>query len=148
MNKGLMPVLVALAILSSPLAAFAAATVDVYDQVRANFSGLNNQALGGSNGDFGWCVSGIIEVTEATQGNWRFRYGADFGRGGHLYVSGQALEEDWNDDLWWAGSYANTGETLSGPITLAPGWHRYEALGFEGCCDGPAGFQARPPGGP
>ena len=44
-------------------AAFAAATVDVYDQVRATFSGLNNQALGGSNGNFGWCVSGLIQVT-------------------------------------------------------------------------------------
>lgn len=133
---------------ASGLAAFAAATVDVDDSVRSTITGLNNQALGGSNGDFGWCVSAVINVTPATAGNWRFRYGADFGRGGHLYVSEQALEEDWNDDLWWDGNYGNQSETLQGRITLEPGWHRYEALGFEGCCDGPVGFQARGPTGP
>jgi uncharacterized repeat protein (TIGR01451 family) len=57
------------------------------------------------------------------------------------------LEEDWNDDLWWGNNYANTAETLEGNIDLLPGFHRYEALGFEGCCDGPTGFQARAPGG-
>lgn len=132
---------------ATALAAFAAATTDVDDSIRPTVTGLNNRALGGSNGDFGWCVSAVVNVTSATAGVWGFRYGADFGRGGHLYVSGQSLEEDWNDDLWWAGNYANTSETLQGNVTLAPGWHRYEALGFEGCCDGPVGFQARAPGG-
>jgi len=132
---------------ASASAAFAAATVDVYDSPRASFTGLNNRALGGTNGDYGWCISGVIEVTAATTGTWDFRYGADFGRGGHLYVREQPLEEDWNDDLWWAGNYANTAETLEGSVTLPAGWHRYEALGFEGCCDGTSGFQARAPGG-
>ena len=129
------------------MAAFSAATVDVDDSVRTSVTGLNNRDLGGSNGDYGWCVSAVLNVTAATSGVWDFRYGGDFGRGGHLYISGQALEEDWNDDLWWAGNYANTGETLEGSITLDEGWHRYEALGFEGCCDGRVGFQARAPGG-
>lgn len=129
------------------LAAFAAATTDVDNSVRSSISGLNNRALGGTNGDYAWCVSAVLNVTAATAGNWGFRYGGDFGRGGHLYVRGQQLEEQWNDDLWWANNYANTAETLEGTITLPPGWHRYEALGFEGCCDGPTGFQARPPGG-
>lgn len=132
---------------ATALNAFAAATFDVDDSVRPSVTGLNNRALGGSNGNFGWCVSAVLNVTAATAGTWGFRYGADFGRGGHLYVSGQSLEEDWNDDLWWAGNYANTAETLQGNIVLTPGWHRYEALGFEGCCDGAVGFQARPPGG-
>ena len=133
---------------ATALSAFAAATVDVDDSIRPSVSGLNNRAIGGSNGNYGWCVSAVINVTPATAGLWGFRYGADFGRGGHLYVSGQALEEDWNDDLWWAGNYANTAETLSGTVNLSPGWHRYEALGFEGCCDGATGFQAQAPGGP
>ncbi len=132
---------------ATALSAFAAATTDVSDTIRASVSGINNRAIGGTNGNYGWCVSAVLNVTPATAGVWGFRYGADFGRGGHLYVSGQALEEDWNDDLWWANNYANTAETLEGTITLAPGWHRYEALGFEGCCDGPTGFQAQPPGG-
>lgn len=132
---------------ASGLAAFAATTVDVDNSIRPSVSGLNNRALGGTNGNYAWCVSAIVNVTPATAGVWGFRYGADFGRGGHLYVSGQPLEEDWNDDLWWGGNYANTGETLEGTVTLSPGWHRYEALGFEGCCDGATGFQAQAPGG-
>ncbi len=133
---------------ASARAAFAAATVDVDDSVRTSVSGLNNRALGGTNGNYGWCISAMIEVTAATAGLWEFRYGADFGHGGHLYVRETELEEQWNDDLWWANNFANTGETLEGSITLAPGWHRYEALGFEGCCDGPVGWQAKAPGGP
>jgi len=132
---------------ASARTAFGAATTDVYDDVRTSVTGLNNQALGGSNGDYGWCISAMVEVTAATAGSWGFRYGADFGRGGHLYVRETELEQQWNDDLWWANNFANTSETLEGSITLAPGWHRYEALGFEGCCDGPVGWQARAPGG-
>jgi len=129
------------------LAAFEAATVDVDDSVRSSISGLNNQALGGTFGDYGWCVSAVLNVTPATTGLWEFRYGGDFGRGGHLFVRGQQLDAQWNDDLYWANTYANTDETLEGSITLPVGWHRYEALGFEGCCDGVTGFQARAPGG-
>ena len=127
--------------------AFANATTDVSDQVYASISGLNNRALGGSNGNFGWCISAMIEVTPATAGVWGFRYGADFGHGGHLYMRETELEQQWNDDLWWAGNYANSTQVLEGTMALDAGWHRYEALGFEGCCDGPVGWQARAPGG-
>lgn len=132
---------------ASARAAFASASADVYDEVRTSVTGLNNRALGGSNGNYGWCISAMVEVTAATQGVWGFRYGADFGHGGHLYVRETELEQQWNDDLWWAGNFNNTSETLEGSISLSPGWHRYEALGFEGCCDGPVGWQARAPGG-
>ncbi len=131
----------------SARAAFAGATVDVYDQVRTSVSGLNNRALGGTNGNYGWCISAMVEVTPTREGIWGFRYGADFGHGGHLYVRETELEEQWNDDLWWAQNFGNTAETLEGDIYLEAGWHRYEALGFEGCCDGPVGWQARAPGG-
>lgn len=132
---------------ATALSFFQSAAVDVDNSVRPSVTGLNNRSLGGSNSNFGWCVSAVLNVTPATAGLWEFRYGGDFGRGGHLYVAGQELEEQWNDNLWWAGNYANTGETLEGSITLPAGWHRYEALGFEDCCDGPVGFQARAPGG-
>lgn len=132
---------------ASALAAFAAAS-DVSDAVHASISGFTNRSLGGAGGNFGWCVSAMLEVTAATAGLWQFRYGADFGRGGHLHVSGVPLEEQWNTDLWWNLTYANTSQTLEGSITLTPGWHRFEALGFEGCCDGAVGFQARGPTGP
>lgn len=132
---------------ASARTAFANATTDVSDQVYSSITGLNNRALGGSNGNFGWCISAMIEVTPATAGVWGFRYGADFGHGGHLYMRETELEQQWNDDLWWAGNYADTTQTLEGTIALDAGWHRYEALGFEGCCDGPVGWQARAPGG-
>lgn len=132
---------------ASARTAFANATTDVDDQVRASISGLNNRALGGANGDFGWCISAMIEVTPATSGLWGFRYGADFGRGGHLYMRETELEQQWDADLWWANNFNDTSQTLEGDISLTPGWHRYEALGFEGCCDGPVGWQARAPGG-
>jgi uncharacterized repeat protein (TIGR01451 family) len=132
----------------SARAAFAAATVNVYDAVRSSVSGQNNRSIGGTNSNYGWCISAMIEVTPATAGIWQFRYGADFGRGGHLFMREVQLEEQWNDNLWWANNYANTAETLEGSINLPAGWHRYEALGFEDCCDGPVGWQARAPGGP
>ena len=132
---------------ASARAAFASATTDVSDQVYSSITGLNNRALGGTNGNFGWCISAMIEVTPATAGVWGFRYGADFGHGGHLYMRETELEQQWNDDLWWAGNYVDTTQTLEGTIALDAGWHRYEALGFEGCCDGPVGWQARAPGG-
>ncbi|MEE9272168.1 MAG: DUF2341 domain-containing protein [Robiginitomaculum sp.] len=84
--------------------AFETATVDVNNSVRSSISNINNQALGGDFVDFAWCISAVLNVTAATTGNWGFRYGGDFGRGGHLYVRGQVLEEAWNDDLWWGGS--------------------------------------------
>lgn len=132
---------------ANALAAFAASPTTVSNSIRTSVTGLTNQALGGTNGNYGWCISAVLNVTPATAGIWEFRYGADFGRGGHLYVAGQQLDAQWNDDLWWGGSFANTSQTLEGSIYLAPGWYRYEALGFEGCCDGPVGFQARAPGG-
>lgn len=132
---------------ASARAAFANATSDVSDDVRSSVTGLNNRALGGTGGNYGWCISAMVEVTPANAGIWGFRYGADFGHGGHLYVRETELEEQWNDDLWWANNFNNTAETLEGTIALSPGWHRYEALGFEGCCDGAVGWQARAPGG-
>ncbi|MEM7768726.1 MAG: DUF2341 domain-containing protein, partial [Pseudomonadota bacterium] len=80
------------------LAAFDAGS-DISDAIYTTVTGLNNQALGGATGNFGWCVSAMLEVTPATAGLWSFRYGGDFGYGGHLYVGDVALEEQWNDDL-------------------------------------------------
>ncbi len=125
-----------------------AAGKDRFNDVISSVTGLNNAALAGESTDFGWCISAMLEVTPETQGEWGFRYGADFGRGGHLYMADQPLDEQWEDDLWWAGSYDDPAETLEGTITLAPGWYRYEALGFEDCCDGKVGWQAQAPGGP
>ena len=78
---------------------------------------------------------------------WQFRYGADFGRGGGLYVDNIALDEKWNTDLWWAFNWNNTTETLVGSINLSEGTHSFRILGFEGCCDGGLTAQFQRPGG-
>lgn len=123
-----------------------AATSTVADVVRTNVTRINNRTFGGTNGNYGFCVSTILNVGPAQAGTWDFRGGFDFGRGGHFRINEVDLEGDWNDDLWWATNFANA-DVLQGSRNLSAGWHRIEALGFEGCCDGPIEIQARPPGG-
>gem|GEM_PF-2608463 len=89
----------------------------------------------------------FFEVASGEAGVWSFRYGADFGRGGGLYVNDVALEEERNDDLWWAFNWNAASEVLEGSITLTEGYHKLEAIGFEGCCDGGITIQYRKPGG-
>ena len=89
----------------------------------------------------------FFEVGPGEAGLWQFRYGADFGRGGGLYVDDATVDEEWNDDLWWAFNWNNTGEILQGSVTLSEGYHSFRILGFEGCCDGGLTAQFQKPGG-
>lgn len=99
------------------------------------------------NGDFVAYTESFFEVAPGEAGLWSFRYGGDFGRGGALYVNDVALEEQWNDDLWWAFNWAASAEVLEGSINLTEGYHKLEIIGFEGCCDGGITVQFRKPGG-
>lgn len=126
--------------------AIRSASSTVADVVRSDVFRINNRSLGGSNGNYGLCISTLLNVTPAQTGTWEFRGGFDFGRGGHFLLSETEIEGDWNDDIWWAINFANA-DVFQGSRTLSAGWHRLEALGFEGCCDGPIEIQARPPGG-
>lgn len=115
-----------------------------------NFTGVNNAAQFGPptrNSDIAYFSESWFPVTAAEEGTWSFRYGADFGNGGGLYVDDIALEEQWNDDLWWANNWNNAAEILEGSITLTEGYHSIRILGFEGCCDGGVTVQFRKPGG-
>lgn len=98
--------------------------------------------------DIGLFAEAFFEVGAGQTGVWNFRYGADFGSGGGLYVDDVALDEKWNDDLWWAYNWNNTGEILQGSINLSAGNHSIRILGFEGCCDGGLTVQFQRPGGP
>lgn len=114
-----------------------------------NFTNINNQNQFGPpamNQNFGAYSETFFEVKAGETGTWSFRYGADFGRGGGLYVDDIALQEKWNDDLWWAYNWNNTNEILQGSINLTPGYHKLEVIGFEGCCDGGITVQFRKPG--
>ena len=115
-----------------------------------DFTGVFNRgefAPPDRNGNFVAYSESFFEVTAAEAGVWSFRYGGDFGRGGALYVNDIALEEQWNDDLWWAFNWAASSEVLEGSITLTEGYHKLEVIGFEGCCDGGITVQFRKPGG-
>lgn len=104
--------------------------------------------------NFGAFSESYFEANEP--GIWQFRYGADFGRGGGLYVDGVLLEEQWTDDLWWAnnwGTWTGTGssndnEILRGSINLTTGYHKLEVLGFEGGNDGGITVQFKRPSAP
>ena len=115
-----------------------------------NFTNINNRnqfSPPSRNGNFAAYSESFFEVLPGEAGVWEFRYGADFGRGGGLYVDDIALEEQWNDDLWWAFNFNASNEVLQGSINLSPGFHKLEILGFEGCCDGGITVQYRRPGG-
>jgi len=118
----------------------------VTDQVRSDVRRINNRTFGGRSGDYGLCITTLINVPSAQAGVWSFRAGMDYGRGGHLQLAETDLDSRWNTDLWWATNF-NNGDVLQGSRSLAAGWHRIELLGFEGCCDGPIEVQARAPGG-
>ena len=135
-------------------AAFAAANPNTNGYgcaIVPSYSGITNVGLFGPpnrQNDFGLFAEVFFEVTPAQAGVWQFRYGADFGRGGGLYVNDIALDEKWNADLWWANNWNNTSQILQGSITLAAGTHSLRILGFEGCCDGGLTAQFQRPGGP
>ncbi len=139
--------------LASAEAAFAAApgSTNGYGcSIIAAYTNVNNSGLYGPpnrNSDIGLFAEAFFEVTPAQAGLWQFRYGADFGRGGGLYVDDVPLEESWNDDLWWAYNWNNASEVLQGSINLSPGTHSIRIIGFEGCCDGGLTAEFRPPGG-
>ena len=111
-----------------------------------NFTAVTKNATFGSGDNFAAYSESYFEVATGESGTWEFRYGADFGRGGALYVDDTTLEEDWLNDLWWANSWTNP-DTLQGSITLNEGYHKLEVLGFEGCCDGGITVQFKKPGG-
>ena len=125
-----------------------------------NFTGITNRSQNdptsqypGSNQNFAAFSESFFYADEA--GSWQFRYGADFGRGGALYVNGTALEEQWTDDLWWANNWGNgssaannENEILRGSINLAVGYHKLEILGFEGGNDGGITAQFKKPSAP
>ncbi len=112
--------------------------------VYSDITGRNNRnTFNGPNGNYGLLNEVYFEVD--VPGIWSFRYGGDYGLGGGLYVNSLALDERWNDDLWWAMNFNNP-DVLSGSILLDNGYHHIETIGFEGCCDGPIHVQFKRPG--
>lgn len=103
-----------------------------------DFTGISNHAsfTNGSSINFIAYSQSYFYVDIA--GTWYFRYGADFGYGGGLYVDGQTLEEQWYEDLWWDGSWPTYDghHILYGSVYLSVGYHKLEIIGAENGNDG------------
>ena len=114
-----------------------------------DFDGITNRSqFGNSNSNFGAFSESYFLVQPGETGQWEFRYGADFGRGGALYINGQQLEQQWGDNLWWANNWNNASQVLQGSATFTnSGYQKLEVLGFEDCCDGGITVQFKKPGG-
>jgi hypothetical protein len=115
-----------------------------------SYTNVNNQGVLGPpnrNRNIGLSAESFFEVTPAEAGVWEFRYGADFGRGGGLYVNDIALDEKWNSDLWWNYNWNDTSQILQGSINLSPGFHSIRILGFEDGNDGGLTVEFKRPGG-
>lgn len=111
-----------------------------------DFTGVNNRNTFGAQQNFIAYSETFFEVQAGEEGTWGVRYGADFGRGGGLYVNSTPLEEDWLNDLWWSNNWGNS-DVLQGTIDLTEGYHKLEVIGAEGCCDGGITVQFQKPGG-
>lgn len=111
-----------------------------YGCTRLNNANVDNSGVFGSNANIAYRLETILNVL--VPGNYEFRYGNDYGHGGELRLDGTPLEATWIDDLWWGFNYAHP-DVLTGSASLTSGAHSLDALGFELCCDGPAGLQFR-----
>lgn len=127
---------------NEPVAGYGCTAVTDFNQIN-NRSEFSPPAV---NSNIGFYSEAYFEVGANESGTWSFRFGGDYGRGGGVYIDGQLIAENWNTDLWWSNSWASP-DVLSGSVNLSEGYHHIETIGFEGCCDGPATFQYRKPGG-
>lgn len=114
--------------------------------VLPNYVSRSNANVFGATTNVHYSMMFFLDVPAAQAGAWRARLGPDYGLGGALYVRSTALQEAWNDDLWWNGSFNNAGELLQGTITLAAGRNFFVTYGSEGCCEGAASMQLQRPG--
>ncbi len=126
--------------------AAAPATAGYGSSTLNSFSATSNQSVfRGSNSNIAYRYTLDFTVDPAKAGTWSFRFGVDFGRGGALFLDGQAVAFR-NTDLWWGGNWNATAQLLQVTRTLNAGHHRIVLYGLEGCCDGGFTGQFTAPG--
>jgi hypothetical protein len=111
--------------------------------VLPDYVGENNATRFGATANVHYSTLFFLDVPSNRTGQYSFRYGADFGYGGGLYVNGQAIEQRWGTDLWWNGSWSSAGQTLEGTVSLPAGRHLVAVYGTEDCCEGLQTLQVR-----
>lgn len=115
--------------------------------VLPNYVNRTNGNVFGSTANIHFSTMFFLDVPSNQTGTWRFRLGPDYGLGGALYVNSTALQQAWGTDLWWNNDFGNTGQILTGSISLSAGRHLVYAYGSEACCDGTQTMQFDRPGG-
>jgi hypothetical protein len=112
----------------------------------SNYSGIANHGVcpSGSSKNIAYWIEAFFYAN--VSGTWEFRFGVDYGRGGGLYIDGNAIEEAWSANLWWSYNWNSSG-VLKGSKYLTVGWHKLFSLGFEDCCDGGTALQFKEPSG-
>ncbi|MFO1380222.1 MAG: CCXG family PEP-CTERM protein [Chitinivorax sp.] len=112
-----------------------APTAGYCDRSLGLFDGINNGGqCGGGNSDVAFHFQ--IDFNAVASDFWSFRAGVDFGRGGAMFLDGNALAFS-DQDMWWNYDYANTAGVLQASgINVGAGNHVLDIYGLEGCCDG------------
>jgi hypothetical protein len=116
----------------APTAGYGSTTLSAYDNISNNriFGGVQNNIA--SRSVFSFYLPSATTLS--------FRAGVDFGYGGALFVDNTAMATS-TADMWWSGSYGNSGSFTVTNDTLAAGNHTLVLYGLENCCDG--GMQAQ-----
>lgn len=116
-------------------AAIASPTSGYGMQNLSDLNNISNHGLFGSNSNIAFDFEINFNVSAIEAGNWAFRAGVDFGKGGAVFVDGNALGYKTND-MWWGGSYSNPSQFFNYTTSLSAGNHTLSIYGLEGCCDG------------
>ena len=106
-----------------------------HSTVLSSYDNVNNNSIFGGSTDIAF--KSIIDFGLSNAGTYSFRAGVDFGRGGAVFLDGQAVALNNSNDMWWAGSYGNTSSIFQiNSQALSAGNHTLTIYGLEGCCDG------------
>lgn len=109
--------------------------------IRVSALGRNTTVLPGGALDNIGTRFRIVLNTTGTKSKISFRIGPDYSAGGVMLVDGVEVASNWSD-FWYEGYWSNTASLLTqSGIVLQPGTHVVEVVGFEECCDAPAGAQ-------
>lgn len=122
---------------STVLDAVAKPTTGYGTTTLATFSGVTNGALFGSSSNVATEYKMDFSIAAANAGVFSFRFGADFGGGGAVFLDGTQVAYSKND-MWWANTYNNPAQFLAFTSTLSAGAHTIEVFGLDSCCGGDA----------
>ncbi|MES2162296.1 MAG: CCXG family PEP-CTERM protein [Pseudomonadota bacterium] len=112
-----------------------AAVAGGHSTVLANYDVVSNNSLFGT-GVTDIAFKSTIDFGLSAAGTYSFRAGVDFGRGGAVFLDGQAVALN-TSDMWWGYDYNNTSGVFQvNNQALSAGNHTLTIYGLEGCCDG------------